>query len=66
MIVVDNDVILVAVVEHCLFCIWRQDERVFELFSRHIGLECSWLNADDGLSIYMTLVKVLSISNIDQ
>ncbi|KAG9701317.1 hypothetical protein KCU76_g44, partial [Aureobasidium melanogenum] len=43
-----------------------EDERVFELFGRHIGLECSWLNADDGLSIYMAVVKILSISNINQ
>jgi hypothetical protein len=66
LVIINYQVKLVAPLEQRLFMFGRYDQAFFKLLRRHIFLQCHRFDTDDGLSVDMAMIKLISRTHIDQ
>jgi hypothetical protein len=66
LIIVDHKIEFISLLKQDLFMLRRDNQSFFKLFCRYVLLQNHRLYANDGFRIYMTVVILVSATNVNE
>jgi hypothetical protein len=66
LVIVNHKIVLVSFLKQNLLVLRRNDQPLFKFFCGHILLQYHRFNANDGFCIYMSVVILVTGSDVDE